>query len=462
MSNRIENPRIASDRISRLEENEIFVFGSNLQGMHSGGAARIAYEQFGAVWGIGVGITGQSYAIPTMQGSIDTIKPYIDQFICFAKNNPRMKFLVTRIGCGIAGFTDKDIAPLFKQALKLDNVYLPKSFFDEITSKPQIPDYMQKKVYGQTQTLVDILIGLNEINHFKSSDEAINAVSEYLKGLRIHGDEIAFNCSLRSLCYFANNCFVNGHIDTEKLRKSLKKDFYEYNIVEKAYMNYVVEKTMKLIMYMNEFRRYTDVGQIINDFRQVTGGVNNCGPQADFYYFDFGKYPLYFFNRYIINFWQEFAPDGKLNNKLFQDFMIDRHARDIEKYGLEEVIDSNYKSDEPCHPEVLFPYQGGAGPVYVENYEDFCEAKPDKRFSKSCGEGKGLNAIKDYFEFQLVRNLIAQDPKYTVMDDYKGRTMLVPKDDVTLPMYDYHYGKKGFDSQEIQEAEIRKIWEIKR
>lgn len=136
INNRTENPRIASNRISKLEENEIFVFGSNLQGMHGGGAARIAYERFGAVWGVGVGITGRCYAIPTMQGGIETINPYIDQFIDFAKQNPNWKFLVTRIGCGIAGFTDADIAPLFTEALKLDNVYLPKSFFEELVSKP--------------------------------------------------------------------------------------------------------------------------------------------------------------------------------------------------------------------------------------------------------------------------------------------------------------------------------------
>ena len=90
-------------------------------------------EPFG---GVGVGITGRCYAIPTMQGGIETIKPYIDQFIDFAKQNPNWKFLVTRIGCGIAGFTDADIAPLFTEALKLDNVYLPKSFFEELVSKP--------------------------------------------------------------------------------------------------------------------------------------------------------------------------------------------------------------------------------------------------------------------------------------------------------------------------------------
>lgn len=126
--NRMEK-RIAPDFIRSLEKNEIFVFGSNLAGMHMGGAARIAMDKFGAVWGQGVGLQGQSYAIPTMQGGVETIKPYVDEFIEFAKQHPEYKFLVTRIGCGIAGFTDEEIAPLFLEAQKLDNVYLPKSFW---------------------------------------------------------------------------------------------------------------------------------------------------------------------------------------------------------------------------------------------------------------------------------------------------------------------------------------------
>jgi len=116
--------------ITELAANEIFVFGSNLMGRHGGGAARVAMDKFGAIWGVGVGLQGQSYAIPTMQGGVETIKPYVDQFIEFAKNRPDLKFLVTPIGCGIAGFTVEEIAPLFKAALAVENVVLPKSFVD--------------------------------------------------------------------------------------------------------------------------------------------------------------------------------------------------------------------------------------------------------------------------------------------------------------------------------------------
>ena len=126
------NREYTPDRITELKQNEIFVFGSNLAGAHGGGAARLAYERFGAVWGQGVGLQGQSYAIPTMQGGVETIKPYVDEFIEFAKVHPELKFLVTRIGCGIAGFRDEEIAPLFTDAIEVENVILPKKFVEAI------------------------------------------------------------------------------------------------------------------------------------------------------------------------------------------------------------------------------------------------------------------------------------------------------------------------------------------
>ena len=128
--NRKENPNIASDCIDTLEKDEIFVFGSNLAGHHMGGAARAANMKFGAEWGVGVGLTGQSYAIPTMQGGVETIRPYVDEFIEFANQHQNMKFLVTRIGCGIAGFKDEEIAPLFRKAVSVSNIYLPQKFYD--------------------------------------------------------------------------------------------------------------------------------------------------------------------------------------------------------------------------------------------------------------------------------------------------------------------------------------------
>lgn len=126
--NDIPRPDYTPERITELKADEIFVFGSNLEGMHGGGAAYVAFQKFVAVMGCGVGLRGQSYAIPTMQGGVETIKPYVDEFISFAKSRPDLFFYVTRIGCGIAGFRDKDIAPLFKDAAGVENICLPKSF----------------------------------------------------------------------------------------------------------------------------------------------------------------------------------------------------------------------------------------------------------------------------------------------------------------------------------------------
>lgn len=116
------------ESIKELKDNQIFVFGSNLAGRHGAGAAKYAFDNFGAVWGQGVGLQGRSYAIPTMQGPVESIKPYVDDFLDFARDHPELEFLVTRIGCGIAGFSDEQIAPLFWNACHYNNVRLPESF----------------------------------------------------------------------------------------------------------------------------------------------------------------------------------------------------------------------------------------------------------------------------------------------------------------------------------------------
>lgn len=129
------NREYTPERITELKPNEIFVFGSNLAGAHGGGAARLAYNRFGAIWGQGVGLQGQCYAIPTMHGGVDAIKPYVNEFILFAKQHSEYKFLVTRIGCGIAAFTPDEIAPLFKDAIDVENVILPEDFVRVLSKK---------------------------------------------------------------------------------------------------------------------------------------------------------------------------------------------------------------------------------------------------------------------------------------------------------------------------------------
>lgn len=132
--------RISSDNITTLNRGEIFVFGSNKQGLHHGGAALHAYVQFDAKWGVGEGITGHCYALPTMEGTFEFIRA-IGRFIRYAKFcsifMPWRKFLVTKVGCGITGYSVYDVAIWFRDhgAFKLNNVYLPQEFYDVLNLK---------------------------------------------------------------------------------------------------------------------------------------------------------------------------------------------------------------------------------------------------------------------------------------------------------------------------------------
>lgn len=120
--------RITPSQINILADGEIFVFGSNFEGQHLGGAARTAKEKYGAVWGIGEGLQGRSYAIPTMEG-LDNLAPAVERFTSFARQHQKLKFYVTAIGCGIAGYQPEEIAPMFLESAWLPNVYLPLSFW---------------------------------------------------------------------------------------------------------------------------------------------------------------------------------------------------------------------------------------------------------------------------------------------------------------------------------------------
>lgn len=134
---------VTPDHITELKHHEVFVFGSNTGGLHRGGAAKLAHEAFGARWGFGEGLYGQSYALPTVFGDltthtigpkleIETIQEHVNNLIICAGNHPHLMFLVTEVGCGLAGWTVQDIAPLFREVLELKNVTLPQRFLDEL------------------------------------------------------------------------------------------------------------------------------------------------------------------------------------------------------------------------------------------------------------------------------------------------------------------------------------------
>ena len=131
--------RTTPDIITKLKDNEIFIFGSNLSGRHGKGAAKTALG-WGAKWGQAKGLQGKTYGIPTKDASIrrtltiEEIKPFVDEFIEFAKANENLIFLVTEIGCGLAGLKPKEVAPLFKQAVNVLNIYLPSRFWHKVSN----------------------------------------------------------------------------------------------------------------------------------------------------------------------------------------------------------------------------------------------------------------------------------------------------------------------------------------
>jgi hypothetical protein len=131
--------RITPEEITNLNEGEIFVFGSNLSGRHGKGAAKTAMT-WGAIWGQASGIQGRTYGIPTKDKtirrvlSVNEIRPFVNEFIQFAKSRPDLIFLVTEIGCGLAKYKPKDIAPLFEEAITISNIHLPARFWHKLKS----------------------------------------------------------------------------------------------------------------------------------------------------------------------------------------------------------------------------------------------------------------------------------------------------------------------------------------
>ena len=178
--NHTEN-RITPERIIRLASNEVFVYGSNARGLHHGGAAKVAVEKFGAIMGQGHGLQGKSYAVNSMSGISDMMED-IKLFCEYAKSHSEKHFLVTPIGCGIAGYRAEEIAPLFKDCKELENVSLPASFW-KVLGFPQSKAkefYLDRFVDAQRESYD---IALNEIRNGRKISHWIWYIFPQQKGL---------------------------------------------------------------------------------------------------------------------------------------------------------------------------------------------------------------------------------------------------------------------------------------
>lgn len=201
--------------ITSLKDDEIFVFGSTLRGAHRGGAAKLAVEKFGAVMGQGKGLQGQAYAIPSMLKTVSQMQPYVAEFIKFAKHNSQWKFYVTKIGCGRAGFEEKDVAPMFAAAVELDNVFLPKSFVELITgnisSRLKNPNIIVEIINEPQEDVKDSSAAQDYITRIdENGDELIALPSPKLQGLTVVGKIDLSSIPSRSKTYIIDtNVFID-------------------------------------------------------------------------------------------------------------------------------------------------------------------------------------------------------------------------------------------------------------
>lgn len=171
--------RTTPDYITRLASNEVFVFGSNEQGLHYGGAAKAALDNFGAIMGQGSGLQGMSYAIPSMSG-LGVMGEYVKEFCEFAKAHPEKRFLVTPIGCGIAGLAEADVAPLFECCRDVDNISLPASFWD-IIGEPSAREYDLDRFLAAQEA--DYANALDDMRHGRKRGHWIWYIFPQQKGL---------------------------------------------------------------------------------------------------------------------------------------------------------------------------------------------------------------------------------------------------------------------------------------
>ena len=399
-SNRTNRPIYTPEHIGSLQPNEVFVFGSNLGGHHGGGAARVALNRFGAIYGQGVGLQGQSYAIPTMQGGIETIQPYVADFIKFAEKNQQLFFYVTRIGCGIAGFRDEEIAPLFANALSLSNICLPKSFVDYLGNL-NVPNSYKNQEYGQVRTLADIVNVLYDKNHYTDLTALMtdfeNVLNKYIERGTINANTYELFVS-----ELKNDKDVNKgkRFDINSYLSELMSNRNNLEVkLEDIYYQRSISKLIRIIKFFNTRRHYKSSEEIIADISILMNEPYQI--LNDSYH-----YPLYFFKRGLENIWNEISKDGVLDNDLLDKIMFEQHEEKVNQFGLNQVLKMDFQDDGPCHPEVYFPNKLGTAPVYVQ--DNHCG---QSSYIKSCGEGKGPNRDPYYYELRLLEIVEEKRPR---------------------------------------------------
>ena len=451
--NEIVRPMYTPGKIDSLKEDEVFVFGSNLAGMHGGGAARAAMQCYGAVWGQGVGLQGQSYAIPTMQGGVETIKPYVDEFTRFAEQHDELFFYVTRIGCGIAGFKDEEIAPLFANAAILNNVCLPESFVDVI--KTMVPQEVKTAMYGQMRTLVDLLKALNAKNPISDADDAATLLMALVEKNVRYGDEYAFMAVRTIWCLISKYQNEGKAVDFQMLEKDLY-DYHKNNghfledTITNIFYNYSVSKLVKYIQFLNDFRKYSNYRQIEEDLPSI--GFSHCSPNDEGYYYSFNRFALHNIRWILMDEWNNISHDGCLDNAALEEVIFGRYERMLKEHGIREMIQLAY-GQVGCHPDLRGPISGHYtdkpiyGPVFRVRGKDI---------EKGCSDFRRWPFTSESFEMKFAHEILDKDPNYIHVNDGNYDDAYIPLSDYTLPVYSRYRGKMKFDSEEEKLAFIKK------
>lgn len=339
-----EESKYTPENITSLGEDDVFVFGSNLAGNHVGGAARTAREKFGAIMGQGVGIQGQSYAIPTMQGGIETIRPYVDEFINFAAINYTKRFLVTKIGCGIAGFTVEEIVPLFADAMHLINVKLPREFYevlaDEKFSKSYLPNW--QKHYTSYDMTLDLLLTANRMYKYTQKDKD-TAIAKLRQLVGFHG---------RSY----NNPFIEELYRAYPGDRTIptKENLYEY--IQKVASKVKAENPLDMPYYRNNIRLCYEVAKEMLDVADFSR-PDRSGGWAEPGYFYYSFYSL------MTGRWN-CGDNSYLQDNLKQAFpVVEKALQD----NWESLLDENGKLS---NPKVIALF---AKPDYWLEWDKLCE-----------------------------------------------------------------------------------------
>ncbi len=452
--NGIARPEYTPDRISALKPDEVFVFGSNLQGSHGGGAARTALNLFGAEWGKGVGLQGQSYAIPTMQGGVETIRPYVDEFIGFARRHEELFFYVTRIGCGIAGFRDEDIAPLFADAQNVENICLPESF----AGPGKLPNEMRQMMYGQMRTLVDILKAVNKDKRITDVEDAESVVQDVLRWNSRYGDEVAFAAFRTIWCLIHKYEREGSPMDIDRLEKDLY-DFHKgdglgvEDTLRNIMYRYSACKMVKYIQFLNDFRRYKSYRDIENDLNSIR--VNGCGSSGEENYFSLGPFSAYELRFILRQAWNQIAPDGILDNDKLEETLMGRYQKALAKYGVRELIRRSY-DDVGCHPDIQGPTCDADEPVYGPYFRI-----RGKLIEKGCSDFRRYPYSSQEFEMEFASELLDKDENFIHVGDNRWNEYYIPREDTTLPVYSRVKGKLHFDTEEEKQVFIKQHTEKK-